>query len=366
MSVRDRSSSSSTSKRRYYDYTIYLIPHTHYDAIWAFNKEDYFYINTELILKSAVDLATKGDYKFTTEQTFLFEYIESNNPSLFSEIKDLVKKNRIEVAGGQYLLSDTMIAHGEVLIREIAEGKRYVRDKFGKDVEVGWGADEFGFNAQWPQILKGCGYRFFAFRRGADKRKPSEFLWQGLDGSQVLCHWMPLGYRAGLDLHKLHESFSFLKKHAATKNILMPSGSGVTVPQPETSEAVNRWNKSSGDKARMVISTPSEFFNTLEKMETKFQVRKGEMYCGRFSEVFPDSTSSRMWIKQGAKMYENALLTLERWNAVGRMMMMTTTMTRTIKDIITMMMNQMESVCLMPAWKNVIQIKTGTVQKILT
>ena len=192
--------------------TIFLVPHTHYDAIWAFNKEDYFYINTELIMKDAVDLVKKtADYKFTIEQTFLLEYVENNYPNLFSQIKDFIKKDKIEIASGQYLLADAMIPHGEVLIREIDEGKKYVREKFDKDVVVGWGADEFGFNAQWPQILKGCGYRFFAFRRGADSRKPSEFIWQGLDGSQVLCHWMPLGYRAGLDLTKLYESYSVLK-----------------------------------------------------------------------------------------------------------------------------------------------------------
>lgn len=301
--------------------TIFLVPHTHYDAIWAFNKEDYFYINTELILKNAVNLAKQtADYKFTIEQTFLLEYVENNYPSLFSEIKDLIKRDKFEIASGQYLLADAMIPHGEVMIKEIAEGKKYVKDKFAKDIVVGWGADEFGFNAQWPQILKGCGYRFFAFRRGADSRKPSEFIWQGLDGSQVLCHWMPLGYRAGLDLEKLHESYKALKQHAATGSILMPSGSGVTLPQPETSEAVKEWNEKNGGTAKMIISTPSEFFNELEKKGAKFNVRKGEMYSGRVSEVFPNSTSSRMWIKQGAKMYENALLTLERWNAIGTLM----------------------------------------------
>lgn len=145
------------------------------------------------------------------------EYVENNYPSLFSEIKELIKKDKVEIAGGQYLLADTIVPHGEVLIREIAEGKRCVKEKFGKDVVVDWGADEFGFNAQWPQILKGCGYRFSAFRRDVDARKPSDFLWQGIDGSQLLCHWMSLGYRAGLDLKKLDESYRGLKQAAATR-----------------------------------------------------------------------------------------------------------------------------------------------------
>ena len=193
---------------------IYLVPHTHYDAIWVFNKEDYYYINIEFILKQAVQLMKTTDYKFLIEQTFLLEHIENKYPELFADITTLARKNKIEVAGGQYLLSDVMLPNGEVLIKEIVEGKKYVKEKLHQDVRVAWGADEFGFNAQWPQILLGCGYKYFAFRRGLDKPKPSEFLWEGLDGSRIICHWMPLGYRAGLDLTRLDNSYSELRKFA--------------------------------------------------------------------------------------------------------------------------------------------------------
>ncbi|HID43129.1 MAG TPA: hypothetical protein EYP30_05010, partial [Archaeoglobaceae archaeon] len=45
---------------------IYLVPHTHYDAIWVFTKEDYFYINIDLILKKVVDLLDNNkDFKFS-------------------------------------------------------------------------------------------------------------------------------------------------------------------------------------------------------------------------------------------------------------------------------------------------------------
>ena len=74
-------------------------------------------------------------------------------------------------------------------------------------------------------------------------------------------------------------------------------------------------------KPRILISTPSEYFSNLERdqNESKLVTRKGEMYSGRFSEVFPDCTSSRMWIKQGVKEYENLLLTLERWHALSEL-----------------------------------------------
>jgi alpha-mannosidase len=296
---------------------IYLVPHTHYDAIWVFNKEDYYYINIEFILKQAVQLMKTTDYKFLIEQTFLLEHIENAYPELFADIRALARENKIEVAGGQYLLSDVMLPNGEVLIREITVGKKYVKEKLYQDVHVAWGSDEFGFNAQWPQILLGCGYKYFAFRRGLDKPKPSEFLWEGLDGSRILCHWMPLGYRAGLDLTELDKSYNELKKFAASNQILMPSGSGVTPPQPETSDVVKKWNECAHqDNVKMIIATPKEFFKSLEREKIDFQVRKGEMYSGKLSEVFPDCTSSRMWIKQRTKKFETSLLTLERLDTI--------------------------------------------------
>ena len=78
---------------------IYLVPHTHYDAIWVFNKEDYYYINVEFILNRQYALMKTTDYKFLIEQTFLLEYIETKYPELFPDIKNLTKENKIEVAG---------------------------------------------------------------------------------------------------------------------------------------------------------------------------------------------------------------------------------------------------------------------------
>ena len=295
---------------------IYFVPHTHYDAVWVFTKEDYFYINIELILRKAVELIQKSDYRFLIEQTALIEEIERRNPLLFKTITKLIQEGKIEIADGEYLMADTMIPNGETLIREIIFGKNYVYEKFGVDVPVMWAADSFGYNAQLPQIYKKAGYRYFAFRRGVDKDKPSEFWWQGLDGSKIMAHWMPLGYRAGLDLSKLEESFNTLKEAATTGNILMPSGSGVTLPQPETSRVIKKWNRSHEDSV-IKISTSREFFEALERDNPKLETRKGELYSGKFSEVFPNISSSRIWIKQNLRKHENLILACEKWATVA-------------------------------------------------
>ncbi len=295
---------------------IYLVPHTHYDAIWIFTKEDYFYINIDLILKKVVDMLEKtDDYKFLLEQVYLLEEVERRYPELFKKIVEFVKKGRIEIADGEYLMADTMLPQEETLIREILVGKRWIKEKFGVNVEVMWQADSFGLNAQLPQIYRKCGYKYVAFRRGCPENKPSEFIWEGLDGTKIIAHFMPLGYRAGLNLNKLEESYVKLKRLAASNHILMPSGSGVTMPQEETSEVVKNWNTT--HDSIMKIATPSEFFKEIEKIADRLPVRKGEMYCGKYSEIFPDTASSRIWIKKNLRKFENWLISFERFATIN-------------------------------------------------
>ncbi|MBC8275175.1 MAG: glycoside hydrolase [Chloroflexi bacterium] len=293
--------------------TIYLVPHSHYDVVWAFNKEDYYHIN-EIILKNTVEMIKNSDFRFLIEQTYLLEMIEKRNPSLFSDIKEAVARHKIEIADGQYVMPDQMMPLGELLVREILLGKNYCKQKFGVDVPVAWAADGFGLNAQMPQLYRKSGYRWLAFRRGLPKSigyRVSEFVWVGLDGSKILSHWMPLGYRAGLEIDKWEESYQTLSDFATTSSVLMPCGSGGVPPQIETPDKVKQWN-TEHDDSNMIISVPSEFFKNLEKEAVELSEYRGELYSPELENVFPDVVSSRMGLKLAFKDCENALITAEK------------------------------------------------------
>ncbi|HET8794148.1 MAG TPA: hypothetical protein VFM31_10155, partial [Nitrososphaeraceae archaeon] len=79
---------------------VHVVPHSHYDAIWIFSKEENFDINCNYIIKKAIEiLKTEKDFKFIIEQTYLLENIEISYPELFSEIKQFIQEGRIEIAG---------------------------------------------------------------------------------------------------------------------------------------------------------------------------------------------------------------------------------------------------------------------------
>jgi alpha-mannosidase len=296
--------------------TIYLVPHTHFDAAWIFTTEEYLKIN-EIIIESALKIMEGSDFKFCLEQTYLLEAIEKRNPDLWSRIAARIKEGRIEIIDGQYLMPDTMLPSGETLVREILMGKRYCQEKFGIDVPVAWAADSFGMNAQLPQIYKKSGYKWLAFRRGAraDIRE-SEFQWKALDGTTILTHWFPLGYRAGLEIPGWRRAFLELNKYASTQHILMPCGSGSMPPQPEIPEAVQEWNQNNTG-ITMKIATPSEFFQGLESAGKTLEVLEGELYDDDVVDVFPGVCSSRAWILQGARESKNLLITAEAFATIA-------------------------------------------------
>ncbi|MFQ5752947.1 MAG: glycoside hydrolase, partial [bacterium] len=101
--------------------TIYLIPHSHYDVVWAFNKEDYLNIN-ETILTYAVDMIKNSGFKFLIEQTYPLEQLEKREPKFFSKVKEAISAGSIEIVDGCYIMPDLMIPSGETLVREFLFG----------------------------------------------------------------------------------------------------------------------------------------------------------------------------------------------------------------------------------------------------
>ncbi|MDA2913463.1 hypothetical protein MYX77_05810 [Acidobacteriia bacterium AH_259_A11_L15] len=293
--------------------TIYLVPHTHYDVVWAFEREDYLYINT-FILKKAMEMIRECGFKFLIEQTYPIEQIEQTDPQFFAELREAIRAEKVELVDGQYVMADPMTPAGEVLVREFLFGNLYAEAKLGVEIPVAWAADGFGLNAQLPQIYRKCGFRWLVFRRGLPRSigyRVSEFLWEGLDGSKIVAHWLPLGYRAGLELDKWDETVQHLASLATTSHILLPCGSGGVPPQEDTPDRVKQWNREHSD-SKMVVATPQEFFQSFDKEKKNLTTYRGELYSADLENIFPDAVSSRIRLKLAIKGAEGNLLLAEK------------------------------------------------------
>ena len=205
---------------------IYLVPHTHYDVAWAFSKEDSLEINEE-ILKEVMKLMLVPEFKFCLEQTFLLQEIERRNPELWQGLKKMIEEGKLEIVDGQYLMPDTMLPTGEVLVREILFGKRYCQEKFGVEVPVAWAADSFGMNAQLPQIYRKAGYKWLAFSLN---QSLSYIAGKVNTGGEALLAFNPLPWRmrnwgeAELKLPPGYESVAGIKERKEVESEVIEIG----------------------------------------------------------------------------------------------------------------------------------------------
>jgi alpha-mannosidase len=89
---------------------------------------------------------------------------------------------------------DTNIAGGEALIRQMIHGKRFYKEEFGVESELLWLPDVFGYSGALPQILRGCGVKYFSTQKifwtynGGEPFPHNTFVWEGIDGSEVFVH----------------------------------------------------------------------------------------------------------------------------------------------------------------------------------
>ncbi len=296
---------------------VFLFPHFHYDIVWKFNKEDYSYVNLRLLRQAATLCSLFPEFRFGIEDVQQLEEVEHMDPGLFERLKEMASKGRIEVIDGQYLMADFFLPGGEALVSEILRGKRYVKEKLGQDVKVGWITDSFGLNAQTPQLYRDAGYEWLAFGRGFEKEKgKSEFWWEGLDGTKILAHYFASkhSYHVGLFAEYLRENLDELANYAATENILLPCGIG-SCPFPEwLLKEIDEFNARSTDY-KIKIASPEEFFRAIEEKADELAIEKGEMYQG--DRVFEGVWSTRMWVKLKYFQVKNLLLNAEKFSTLA-------------------------------------------------
>ncbi|XP_078189853.1 alpha-mannosidase 2C1 isoform X5 [Callithrix jacchus] len=90
---------------------------------------------------------------------------------------------------------DGNLPSGEAMVRQFLQGQNFFLQEFGKMCSEFWLPDTFGYSAQLPQIMRGCGIRCFLTQKLSWNLVNSfphhTFFWEGLDGSHVLVHFPP-------------------------------------------------------------------------------------------------------------------------------------------------------------------------------
>uniref|UniRef100_A0A3P9LWC2 Mannosidase, alpha, class 2C, member 1 n=1 Tax=Oryzias latipes TaxID=8090 RepID=A0A3P9LWC2_ORYLA len=176
-------------------HTVHAMGHCHIDSAWLWPYE-------ETIRKcgrswvTVISLMEKNpEFTFTCSQAQQFQWVKSWYPGLFSRIQYFVKKGQFIPVGGTWVEMDGNLPSGESMIRQFLEGQRFFNQEFGIYCKEFWLPDTFGYSAQLPQIMRGCGIPNFLTQKLSwnlvNTFPHNTFFWEGLDGSQVLTHFPP-------------------------------------------------------------------------------------------------------------------------------------------------------------------------------
>jgi alpha-mannosidase len=210
------------------------------------------------------------DYKFVNAQALHLAWMKEQHPDLYRQLKERVLGGQLVVAGGTWIEPDCNIPSGESLVRQFLYGQRFYRQEFGITCTEFWNPDVFGYTAALPQIIRGVGGRYFLTQKLSwnqfNKPASHTFLWEGLDGSQVLTHFPPADtYNSMADVHEVLKSSQLFKEHDRSREsmLVFGYGDGGGGPTPEMLEQLARMADVDG-LPRVTQRTVSEFFARCE------------------------------------------------------------------------------------------------------
>lgn len=136
---------------------VWSLGHTHIDSAWLWP----FSVTQQKVARSwSTQLSLMDRYpehQFTASTPQQYQWLEQLYPELFKRVKEKVKEGKFVPVGGSWVENDALMPSGEAFVRQFLYGQRYFLSRFGERTKIFWLPDSFGYNAQIPQLARGCG-----------------------------------------------------------------------------------------------------------------------------------------------------------------------------------------------------------------
>jgi alpha-mannosidase len=318
------SSSADDSQTAAAQQTFWLIPHTHWEGAVFKTREEYLEMGLPHILTAVRLLKENPNYRFALDQVEYFRAFLERYPEEANAFRKFVAEGRLQIVCGLNVMPDDNMPSGESFIRQMLYAKGYCREALGVEVTVGWLLDTFGHHAQMPQLLRLAGYKSFWFSRGVEDRSkmPSEFLWQGLDGTQIPAFWLPFSYGYLYGPPKDLPGFTrFMKERWDALAPFSRGGdrvglAGIDVSEPElhVPALVAQFNSSAKMPFTLRIGVPTDFESAVARRPDL------PVITGERNPLFQGIYSSRIELKQRMRDTEGLLTTAEKFGALANLL----------------------------------------------
>lgn len=260
------------------------IGHAHIDTAWLWPLAETMRKCYRTFSSALAYMEDYPNYHFVCSQAQQYAWMKEQQPALYEKIKAAVEAGRFIPAGGSWVEPDCNLPSGESLVRQFLYGQRFFQQEFGITCREFWLPDTFGYPAALPQIMRGAGIEYFLTQKLSwnqfNKPTSSTFIWEGLDGSQVLVHFPPADtYNANATVEQLLYNIQNFKDHdrANESYYLFGYGDGGGGPTQEMLEQLSRMKDVDG-LPRVEIRSPQEFFERCKADAKDLAVWVGELY----------------------------------------------------------------------------------------
>ena len=302
--------------------TFWIIPHTHWEGAVFKTREEYLEMGLPNILTAMRLLKEQPGFRFTLDQVAYVKPFLERYPGEEAAFRRFLAEGRLQLVGALDVMPDDNMPGGETFVRQMQYGKGYYREKLGVDVTTGWLLDSFGHHAQIPQLLTLGGYKSFWFFRGVTRQNhPSEFFWEGIDGTRIAAFWLPYGY--GLVYTNPKNPLAFRETSKGRFNRLTPntrgtdrdrvglSGADVSEPEGHLVPNIEAFNRDANSSFLMKMAVPADYEAVVAR-RTDRPVFKGEL-----NPIFQGIYSSRIELKNWMRLMERQLLTAEKLSTLA-------------------------------------------------
>ena len=300
--------------------TLWIIPHTHWEGAFLKTREEYLEFGLPHITTALHLLEIHPEYRFALDQVAYIKPFLERYPEEEASFRKFLAQGRLQIVGGDDVMLDVNIPSGESWIRQVLYGQSYCREKFGISVTVGWAIDTFGHHAQMPQLLKLAGYQSYWFQRGVHGNEtPSEFLWQGIDGTKIPAFWIPGGYdmfypapASSFEFdHYARQLWDTLGKYSQWPDRVSVAGGDVIDPQEALPVEAGKFDLQEKKPFALRFGVPTDF-EAIVAQRPSHPVVTGEL-----NPVYKGVYSSRIELKQWMRGMEGVLTNAEKLDAIA-------------------------------------------------
>jgi alpha-mannosidase len=294
------------------------IGHAHIDSAWLWPVRETHRKVARTVSNVLALMDENPDFTYAMSSAQQYAWLEAEHPDLFAKVVDRIKEGRFIPVGGQWVEADGMLPTGESLIRQISFGQRYFKEKFGLTPKGIWLPDSFGYTGAYPQIARRAGFEWFLTQKiswnDTTKFPHHSFMWEGVDGSQILTHFPPSDtYASDVSVENvMYSQRNFLDKDLSRNAILLYGwGDGGGGPTREMTANVERLRNLAGAPP-VDFGTPDELFDRVrhdivDNADGETPVFKGELYL----ELHRGTLTSQQDMKRGCRQEEAMLRVVE-------------------------------------------------------